>query len=292
MKKLVSFAMACLILFMTGIVAFADLGSPMFDEWYVICGPKGFSYVDVPYHDTPEGTDLSDYIKPGEKLLVHSYNSSDKKYLLLFAEGNNHPTKGIGFVYVTENELKTYFSGTEKPVSKDYYANKPDKEITCVVTSDDGLMLRQGPGTDYKAYATIPYNTKLTYRYVAKMEDYDWGCVTYKGQEGWCCLKYTQDVAKTTAPSTTAAEEKTTKEDQSTAETTTVDEITTIPEENTSAVPEGLTREATETSEDIAQEAPSFFSQTKNVVIVCCLGAIVLAATAVVVLVTIRRRRY
>jgi uncharacterized protein YraI len=291
MKKIATFTIVLLLLFSMAMPAFADLGDSDFDNWSVVTGPSGFSFVDVPYYDTPENADLHDYLKPGTKLWVHSYDTESKKYLLTIDGESGHKIKGAGHVLVTEAQLDKYFVG-EKEAYSPKYTTKLDKKVECVVTPSVGVVLRQGPGTGYPSFKVIPQNTKLTYRYVYEGEKYNWGYVTYKGQDGWCCIDYTEKIEATTEA--TSAEPETTTETTTEATTEATTEITT--EQTTAATtettgPEESTKDVLAETIEAADEAQSFFGSTKNVILVCCAGAVILALTAVVILVILKKKK-
>ena len=200
MKKIAAFALVLFLFFSVSIPAFADLDEGDFDNWEVVCGPAGFSFVDVPDYDQ-EGEDMHDWLEPGVKLWVHSFNSETKQYLLVISSESNHKRKGHGFVHVTEAQLNKYFIG-ETQAFNPKYTTKLDKKAECVVTPSVGVVLRQGPDVNYPSFKVIPQNTKLTYRYVYEGEKYTWGYVTYNGRDGWCCLNYTEEIVATTETTT------------------------------------------------------------------------------------------
>ena len=320
MKRIIAFTITLLLLFSMSIAAHADLDEGDFNNWYVRCGPSGYSFVDRPYFDTPEGADLHDYLKPGTRLWVHSFDRETKKYLLSI-DDDNHKIKGIGHLYVTEAELNKYFVGEKQSVRKDF-GEKLKKQVKCVVTPRVGLILRQGPDRSYPSYRTIPYNTRLTYQYVYKTDTYNWGYVTYRGQAGWCCIDYTREevpakaavtettvkpVAETTAKAPTETTAKATTEpstvpvaDATTAATTapTTAAATTKPTTEPTSEPSTAPVEPAEQEEPVAEieetkaeEKPDFFTSTITVIIVCCTGAFILSLTAIVILLIIKRRK-
>lgn len=285
MKRIVAFVVVLLMLFSLSIAAYADLGDSDFKDWSVITGPAGFSFVDVPYIDTDPNLDLHDYLKPGTKLWVHDFDKDTKKYLLVIDRDSGHKIKGCGFVNVTEAQLDKYFTGEKKAVKCDY-ATKLDKKVECVVTPSIGLVLRQGPDVNYPSFRTIPQNTKLTYQYVQEGEKYNWAYVSYKGQDGWCCIDYTETIEPTKEATTEATTETTT---EATTETTT--ETTAAP--TTEATTEPTTASISEplSEETQPEETAGFFGSTNTVILVCCLGAVILALTAVVILLIVKRKK-
>jgi len=297
MKKIIAFAVV-LLLFCSGwMVAYADLDEGEFDNWYVICGPAGYSFEDHDYGENMEGVTIPDYIEPGIRLWVHSFDPATKKYLLAIRD-ENHDIKGFGHVYVTEAQLNKYFIGEKKTVVKET-GEKQDKAIDCVVTPKIGLVLRQGPAKTYPAYRTIPQNAKLSYQYVREYDGLKWGYTTYKGQSGWVCIDYTKAIAApTTEPVTEATTETTTEPTtESTTETTTesTTESTTEMATAPSTSPAAPTTDAAEHTSmvapsDEAPESAGFFESTKTVILTCCAGAVVLALTAVVILMIIKRK--
>ena len=223
MKRIVTLTIVLLLLVSMGIPAFADLDEGDFNDWHVKCGPTGFSFVDSPDYGQDD-EDLRDYLEPGTVVWVHSFMPETKKYILVISDESNHKIKGRGIFYVTEDQLNKYFIGETQTFNPEF-ATKLDKKVECVVTPDVGVVLRQGPDKNYPSFGTIPHNTKLTYRYIFegredKGGDYTWGYVTYKGQAGWCCIDYTEEIVTTTETTT----ESTT---DSTAESTAPSAITT-----------------------------------------------------------------
>lgn len=197
---------------------------------------------------------------------------------------------------MTESQLDKYFVG-EKEAYSPRYTTKLDKKVECVVTPSVGVVLRQGPGTGYPSFKVIPQNTRLTYRYVYEGEKYNWGYVTYKGQDGWCCIDYTKEIVTTTEATTETTTETTEATTEATTESTTeatTEATTTEPVSESASAPivpldaadPGL---ATEPSGE--PDAAGFFGSTKNVILVCCAGAVILALTAVVILMIIKRKK-
>ena len=297
MKRITAFAVTLLLMFSLSIAAFADLGDSDFENWTVVCGPSGFSFVDVPDYDTAPNADLHDHLEPGLKLWVHSYDTDTKKYLLTIDGESGHKIKGSGFVHVTEAQLSKYFIG-EKQAYSPKYTEKLDKKVECVVTPSVGVVLRQGPGTGYPSFRVIPQNTKLTYQHVYKGEKYNWGYVTYKGRDGWCCIDYTKTIETTTEPTTAEPEtttETTTEETTKPTTTTevTIESMTEATDEVTSAsiIPLDAADPGLATEPSGEPDATGFFGSTKNVILVCCVGAVILALTAVVVLLIVKRKK-
>ena len=284
MKKLLSLMIATLLLFSLSLPAFADTDGAGFDDWIVVCGPAGYSFVDEVYNEETDTTSkVQAKLKPGTKLMVEDYLFDTKEYRLWNQDWTEDSGQS-GTVYVKEKDLDKYFTGAKKPVREDM-GEKLKKEVKCVVTSDVGIMLRQGPNKNYPAYKTIPHGAKLSYRYVREDEQYTWGYVTYMGQAGWCCIDYTQDIEATTAATTKATTEPSTEEPTETTAKVTTEPSTKVAVTTTTAAPE-TTTEKSETS-----EPTSFFGNTNAVIIICCMGAVILALTAVVILMIVKRKR-
>ena len=290
MKKIAALTIVFMLLVSTCMPAFADLDEGDFDNWYVVCGPAGFSFVDAPEPDQ-EGQDMHDYLEPGVKLWVHSFDSETKKYLLVISSESNHKIKGHGFVNVTEDQLNKYFVG-DKQVYSTKYTKKLDEKVECVVTPSVGIVLRQGPDVNYPSFRTIPQNTKLTYQYVFEGETYNWAYVTYKGQDGWCCINYTEKIVPTTEATTETTTEATTETTTEATTEPTTETTTETTEPATEVLASTLPVESEAATEvTAADQATDFFSSTRNVVIVCCLGAVILALTAVVILLIVKRKK-
>lgn len=286
MKKCTALALILMLLFALQFAAFADLDEGDFDDWVVRCGAAGYAFVDQPYYGIDENTDLHDFLEPGTKLYVHSYDSTEKTYLLV-VDDDRHETKGSGFVYVTEAQLNKYFIGEKKAVRADN-GTKLSKPVDCTVTPDVGVILRQGPATTYPSFRTVPKGTKLTYQYTLAYGGRNWAYTTYKGTNGWVCIDYTAPVT-TTSPTTTeiTTTETTTTTASTTTETTanSTKYITTT----TAAVP--TTSSIPAERDASADAADGFFSDTKTVVVVCCLCAVVLALSATVILLIVKRKK-
>lgn len=289
MKKIVSLMIAALLMLSLGLPAFADTDGAGFDDWIVVCGPAGYSFEDELYdEDSDTITKVQAKLKPGTKLHVEDYLFDTKEYRLW----NQDWTEGSGqsgTVYVKEKDLDKYFIGKKKPVREDM-GEKQKKETTCVVTPKVGLMLRQGPNKAYPAYKTIPYGTKLTYRYVYDNDGQNWAYVTYKGQAGWCCIDYTKKIVPTAAQTTESTTETTA---ETTTEATTTQAVSApLTEVTGEATPATtfLNPDYTEKT-DGETEGVDFFGNTTAVVVICCLGAVVLAMTAVVLLLIIKRKK-
>lgn len=118
-----------------------------------------------------------------------------------------------GYIYITEGQSK-----------EDYYQSLGGDVYK--VDSYDGINLRKGAGTSYKALTAIPDGTEIVVTATKKADGYTWGKTTYDGYTGWCVLKYTELVYKhvvpTTAPPATTAP-------TTAAPTTTVPETTVPP---------------------------------------------------------------
>jgi len=116
LKKIVAFAVVLLMLFPLSIAAYADLGDSDFKDWSVVTGPAGFSFVDVPEIDQ-EGEDMHDYLEPGVKLWVHSFDSETKKYLLVLDYESNILSDAADGMELTILKAKEISSWTDAPLS-------------------------------------------------------------------------------------------------------------------------------------------------------------------------------
>ena len=290
MKKIVALVLSLIIIASFSIPVYADLGQSDFDNWYVVCGMEGYDFQDRIFGQEP----FKSHIEPGTRLRVHSFNDNDQTYLLVISD-DNYTTGGYGFVYVTESQLDKYFLEDNKTVDKTIGSKKP-KEIECTVTSDTGIVLRQGPATTFKSYTTIPQNTKLSYQYTYKYGGYNWGYVTYKGTSGWACIDFVKATSVTTVKPTEASNSTTTATSPtttvSTADvvvTTTDNGISVISPDSDYSFTESVTGQ--ENNPDNSTNKNEFFSNTKNVIIVCCVGALIVAMSAVIILLLVQRKR-
>ena len=290
MKKLVALVLSLIIIASLSIPVYADLGQAEFENWFIVCGMDGFDFQDRIYGQEP----FESHIEPGTRLRVHEFNEINQTYLLVISD-DNYNTGGIGFVYVTEDQLDKYFLEDNKTVDKTIGSKKP-KEIECTVTSDTGIVLRQGPATTFKAYTTIPHNAKISYQYTYKYGGYNWGYVTYKGTSGWACIDFVKATSLTTvkptksSDSTTVATSPTATVSSADVVGTTADnEISVISPNSDYSFTESVTGQ--ENNPDNSTSKNEFFSNTKNVIIVCCVGALIVAMSAVIILLLIQRKR-
>lgn len=75
----------------------------------------------------------------------------------------------------------------------DYSEEKPEENSEkWVITSDNGVRLRKGPGLNYDGLTVIPKNAKITVTATAEADGYLWGKVSYSGKSGWCVLNYAE----------------------------------------------------------------------------------------------------
>lgn len=66
----------------------------------------------------------------------------------------------------------------------------PDVNQFYVITSDDGVNMRSGPGTSNPKTGFIPYYSNIRISKIAENGGYTWGFTSYNGKEGWCVLNY------------------------------------------------------------------------------------------------------
>lgn len=270
MKKIIAFGITLFLLFSMSIPVFADLGPADFDEWYVLCGTEGYYFEDVPDEYAPDyeqaGVDMHDYIEPGIRLWVYSFDNTANEYMLIIRD-SNHKTIGRGFVDVPEADFEKYFIDEHDTIPEETGEKLPE-EVECVVTADSGLVLRQGPARTFPSYQVIPSQANISYQYTFDYGGYHWGYTTYKGQSGWICIDYTEKIVPTTVPTTVPATTATT------APATETDDAQTEPD--------------TEMAEAVGNVG--FFGRTATVIVFVCLLAIILALTAVVILLLVKRK--
>ncbi len=276
MKKCTAILLTLVLLLGLSVTAFADLGEPEFDDWYVVCGPRGYDYSYTESDIMGEPRTYRGHIEPGIRFMVFEYIESDGAYRLILEDSQKEAAKIDSFVYLPSSDLDRSFLSENKVVQKET-GKMLDDEVTAVVTPDVGVILRQGPARTYKSYRTIPKNTQLTYQYTYAYGGYTWGYTSYKGTSGWCAIDYTEKVVPTTETTT----ETTT---QPTSESTVAD--------TTAAIATVPTTDTLPTESDKNRDQPiGFFSDTKTVIVVCCLCAVILALTAVVVLLIVKRKK-
>ena len=262
------------------------MDGPAFDNWYVICGISGFDFDNYIYdYDNETSTEFRDHIEPGTKLQVYDFYSG--KYMLIIND-ENHKSKGRDIVYVTENEFEELFTEPLKTIDMEI-GEKLENEVRCVVTSDIGLVLRQGPARTFQKYLVIPTDAEISYQYVYVYGGLNWGYTTYNGKSGWMCIDYTEIIAD--EPETNmeqdeidkAAENITTEAEEENTDEEITDEAAVI-------ISEEPEEQIIITNENV-ESSPEFFASTTAVIVICCLGALVLALTAVVILLIIKRKK-
>ncbi len=84
----------------------------------------------------------------------------------------------------TEPTTKPETKPTEPPTQQanDFY----------IITSEDGVNMRNGAGTSYSKIGGIPYNAQIHVTKTAEADNYLWGYTTYKGASGWCVLDFAE----------------------------------------------------------------------------------------------------
>lgn len=65
-----------------------------------------------------------------------------------------------------------------------------------IVTSDNGVNIRQGAATTYKILGAVPYNVKLHVSRATSGGGHIWGLIEYAGVKGWIALTYTKKYNK------------------------------------------------------------------------------------------------
>lgn len=240
MKKTAAALIALLLIVSLTIPVFADLGQPEFDDWYLWCGMDGYDTEAHVIGYNPDGpNEWYRHIEPGERFQVHSfYNGS---YMVMALNDNGGYEYSIS---LTEKQMETYFLERNDVVDKSEGTKLPNA-VKGKVNAQNGLILRQGPSTGFASYENMPIGTELTYQYTVTAGGRNWGYVTYRGKNGWCCIDYLDVI-----------EEKTdTKEDK---------EPETRPEEN-------------KKEEDTAKTGSS---DTKMIILYVLIGALGIAIGA------------
>ena len=269
--------------------ALADLGMPDFQDWYVVCGLDGWDFDDEAYDNRADTyVTVRDHLEPGTRLMVYSYYEPTKTYHLV-ADDKNYTPKGKGFVYVTEEELEKNFFEYKETVPAEK-GQKLDEDVICVVTSDDGVVLRQGPARTFPSYCTVPYEAEIVYRYTYSYGGYNWGYTTYKGQTGWMCIDYTKKVEKDVAPVT----ETTPASTEPTPEPASQETVPSDEPSNPSTdviVPDTVQTENVTTQVEQNDSGSGLMSETSYIILICALCAVVLALSATIILMIIKRKK-
>ena len=61
-----------------------------------------------------------------------------------------------------------------------------------IITSDDGVRLRSGPGLNYESLSIIPKDKEIKVTSTAEADGYLWGKTKFAGTEGWCVLDFAE----------------------------------------------------------------------------------------------------
>lgn len=311
MKKIITALLTLVMLVSLSVTAFADLGPAQFDDWYVVCGMGGYDFEDF---NMATGNTFKSRVEPGIKLMVYSYNNVEKEYLLVIKDGNFDAKGGKGMFTVPEADLKSKFYEANKAVGKET-GTKLEKEVKGKVSSDVGVVLRQGPATTFKSYTTIPQNADVSYEYTYKYGGHNWGYVTYKGQNGWVCIDYVKgtgssdkkDGAVASTPDSkngnSASNNSNASGNNATGVNNNVDGNTPNygSDSNGSMNPDsaynGNESQGSFGNADgmsLSPEnskAPSFFSSTANVIIFCVMCAVILVLMAIIIMMLVQRKK-
>ena len=134
MKKLLSLMIATLLLFSLSLPAFADTDGAGFDDWIVVCGPAGYSFVDEVYNEETDTTSkVQAKLKPGTKLMVEDYLFDTKEYRL-WNQDWTEDSEQSGTVYVREKDLDKFFTGAKKAGARGYGQEAEEgSEVRCNV---------------------------------------------------------------------------------------------------------------------------------------------------------------
>lgn len=101
-----------------------------------------------------------------------------------------------GYIYVCDTE-----NGEQlPPVTGDKY----------LITSDNGVNLRDKPSSSGEWLSAIPYNTVITVTNTTQADGYTWGFTSYDNTAGWCVLDFAQKLTPDSTEPTTQTPEETT----------------------------------------------------------------------------------
>lgn len=114
-----------------------------------------------------------------------------------------------GYIYIGEFESSNIEPPTEE-IGEQY-----------IITSTNGVNLRDKPSTDGEKLTAIPKNVVITVTETVAAQDYTWGKTQYGGFTGWCVLDFTEKISDeptepATEPSTQPVTEPTTEVEPST----------------------------------------------------------------------------
>ncbi len=85
--------------------------------------------------------------------------------------------------FLIDEDLMT----TTAPTTQKTFSVPPG---TAKITSDNGINLREGPGTNYKVIVAMPYNATVN----VQLSQNGWCYVEYKGKTGWCTAEFLEAV--------------------------------------------------------------------------------------------------
>ena len=250
MKKLAMILTTVMLLAVSGIPAFADMGAPENPEFTVTIGIYGTDYYSD--YDDYENGRVGGKIPGGSKFYV--WESLDSGAYYGTVNGKASYNSDGSFVFIKSSDI---ISGSERIPPE--VGEKTENTVSAETTDD--LNLRCGPGVGFKSLKVLDKGTKVEYDYTFET-DTTWMYVDTGSLEGWVCGDY----LKTTGISdtTTTQEETTDKEDVT---------------ENGSDQSEAGQNEAEATTEPAkAGEISKTF--VAGIILVCVGAAILIAALA------------
>lgn len=90
--------------------------------------------------------------------------------------------------------FRPYWLGSTTTKSTNTTGNNSKNTATFEVkiTSDDGVNLRSGAGTQYSVRGAVPFGTQLCVTDVKSVSGVEWGYVRFAGTTGWICLSFAE----------------------------------------------------------------------------------------------------
>lgn len=143
----------------------------------------------------PEGVVAYDYDYPHAILLTDYTNGT----FYCADPANNTPSgrMNVSNALISVSGVEGYWYVESPSLSLSGSSSTIIPEITSVneswkITSDSGVNLRSGAGTEYSSKGIIPYNTAVKVTKKTTVNGYTWGYITYDSNTGWIALDYAE----------------------------------------------------------------------------------------------------
>ena len=200
MKKASMIVALAMLLMMSGVYAYADVGMPPSPKYTVVITIYGADCYKQ-YSDYESGTP-SGTVAGGQAFYVWGENGDSLLWGTTDPDGSANDTSS--FVLVSTGDVMD----PSDMVSED--AGIKTEETIFAVTTDE-LNVRSGPGTGFNIMTTLDKGTTVQYDYVLTNTD-SWAYVAGSNIEGWVSTDYlsrTQEPQKNTEPAGTGIQDTT-----------------------------------------------------------------------------------